>query len=103
MAGTEECEDGECGDAGIGIPPCPAAILAEDHLLVAGAELISIPTPIARLRGSEPIQCGDDGTFGFCIPTLTLDQAETVGSAAQRIRIARNRRRRDRSIRMLTT
>src|ERR1043165_333474 len=103
MAGTEEREDSECGDAGIGVPPCPAAILAENHLLVARAELISIPAAIAGLRGSEPTQCGNDGVFGFCIPTLTLDQAESVGSAAQRIRIARNRRRCDRSIRMLTT
>src|SRR3954471_24945381 len=103
MAGTEEREDSESGDAGVGVPPCPAAILAEDHLLVAGSQLISVPAAIAGLRGSEPIQCGDDGMFGFCIPALSLDQAETIGDAAQRVRIAGNRCRRSRSIRMLTT
>src|SRR3954469_6105749 len=87
MSGTKEREKGEGCDAGIGVPACAAAVLPKNHLLVAGAKLISAPAAIARLCGREPTQRGDHGVLSFCIAALTLDKAETVGSPAQRIRI----------------
>src|SRR3954451_25444991 len=101
MPGTQERKDSKGGDACVGVPPCPAPVLSEDQLLVSCAELIGVPASIARLCGGEPAQRGHYGVFRFSIPSLTLDKAEAVGGAAEGIRIAVNRSRRDWGIRLL--
>ncbi len=78
MAGAKKRKQCQRRDARIGVPPCPAPVLAEHHLFLAGAKLIGIPSAVARLGGHQPVECGNHGRLGFCVATLALDQAKPI-------------------------
>ena len=83
MAGTQKRQQGECRDSRVGVPPCPATVMAKHRLLLTGAVAVCIPSSIRRLDSREPSQRGDHGSLRFRAAALQLDQTESARGIPQ--------------------
>ena len=63
FAGAEKREQGQAGDAGIGLCPGAAAIVAEGLGFAAGAVGVGVPAAVAALCASQPVESRGDGGF----------------------------------------